>query len=90
MQANKCWESCASAEERGDATDDADGKVVAKAAAVDFKQLKVLLRMLEDRIAQAVPNVRPGSMCFPPVAAIALTARACRRAPASRTARSSC
>ena len=29
-----------------------------KPDAADFKQLKILLRMLEDRIAQAVPNVR--------------------------------
>jgi hypothetical protein len=69
MQANKCWEACASAEERGDAADDAEGKVVAKAAAADFKQLKVLLRMLEDRIAQAVPNVRLVNTCVPPLLA---------------------
>ena len=55
VQANKCWEARASEDELGG---DAEGKVASKPDAADFKQLKILLRMLEDRIAQAVPSVR--------------------------------
>jgi hypothetical protein len=56
VQANKCWEARVSEEELGSVED----KVARKPDAADFKQLKILLRMLEDRIAQAVPNVRGG------------------------------
>ena len=57
-QANQCWEARATEDDLGDAADEAEGRVASKAAAADFKQLKILLRMLEDRIAQAAPTVR--------------------------------
>lgn len=60
-QANQCWEARASEDELGDLAGDAEG-TAGKPAAADFKQLKILLRMLEDNIAKAVPLVRPARL----------------------------
>ena len=65
-----------------------EDKVARKPDAADFKQLKILLRMLEDRIAQAVPNVRGCRSRAD--AEWELTCAPHRRAEAPRIARSSC
>jgi len=86
-QANQCWER-ASEDELGDLAGDAEGRA-GKPAAADFKQLKILLRMLEDNIAKAVPPVRPARL-LAVASPDGTDSRALRRAPAPRTGLTFC
>ncbi len=68
-QANACWEALASEEEQCAAPQEefnamsrfgmaAAAATASKHSAEDFKQLKVLLRLLEERIQKETPPVR--------------------------------
>lgn len=68
VQANEAWESAVSEEESGGLPDAAEPKFALASSARmpghserpadDFRKLKVILRMLEQRIAQDSPKVR--------------------------------
>jgi hypothetical protein len=55
-QANECWEASVVAEEK-------IGQEFAGRPSEDFRQLKAVLRMLEQRIAQEIVQASSGGCC---------------------------